>query len=250
MTLEQAQRDFEGAVARYREAYPQAAPQGVAWSPRLALLSEEIAKNARPTFLLLFGITGLVLLIACASVANLSLARALRRRREVAIRTALGASRARLFQQFVIEGLLVSLAGGLVGLASAVAALQLLAAFAARFSVRAYDVRLDPVVLWFCVTVSVLVGVFACAFPAWRSRVALMAGTKDGAAGSSARTSRQLTRRMLVSAQVAFSFAVLIAAGLLVAQPGQAAGSESGIRDAACVRDAVASELVEGERAG
>jgi predicted permease len=220
VTIEQAQRDFEGAVARYREAYPQAAPQGVAWSPRLALLSDEIAKNARPTFLLLFGITGLVLLIACASVANLSLARALRRRREVAIRTALGASRARLFQQFVIEGLLVSLAGGLVGLASAVAALQLLAAFAARFSVRAYDVRLDPVVLWFCVTVSVLVGVFACAFPAWRSRVALMAGTKDGAAGSSAGPSqqwaRQLTRRMLVSAQVAFSFAVLIAAGLLV----------------------------------
>ncbi|HEV8146360.1 MAG TPA: ABC transporter permease [Bryobacteraceae bacterium] len=220
VTVEQAQRDFEGAVARYREAYPESDAASVAWSPHLALLSEEIAKNARPTFLLLFGITGLVLLIACASVANLSLARALRRRREVAIRTALGASRARLFQQFVIEGLLVSLAGGLVGLASAVAALQLLAAFAARFSVRAYDVRLDPVVLWFCVIVSVLTGVFACAIPAWRSRVPLMAGTKDGAAGSNAGSSqqwaRQLTRRMLVSAQVAFSVAVLIAAGLLL----------------------------------
>ncbi len=216
VTIQQAQEEYESIAMSYRADHPEALPPGVLWKPHAALLSDEISKEARPTFLLLFGITGLVLLIACASVANLSLARTLRRRREVAIRAALGASKARLLQQFVVEGLLVSCAGGLLGLGSAVAALRLLAAFAARFSVRAYDVRLDPVVLWFCVAVSILTGVFACAFPAWRTRVPLVAGTKDGTPGSTAGLPRQGARRLLISAQVAFSFAVLIAAGLLL----------------------------------
>jgi predicted permease len=215
VTIDQARADYERLVADYRAAYPGAYPAVLSWRPRLIPLGDELARQAQPVFLLLFGITGLVLLIACASVANLTLARMLRRGREIAVRSALGASPARLLQQFAIEGLLVSGLGGLLGLAAATQSMSLLAAFAARLSPRAYDIRLDSQVLWFCVLVSILTGVFACGVPAWRARGNPSPAAREGA-GHSMSVARQRARRVLVSAQVAFSFAVLIAAGLLL----------------------------------
>ena len=148
-SLPQVQSEYESILDRYKAENPDVYPAGLQWAPKATLLKDEMVRQARPTLWFLFAITGLVLLIACASVANLSLARALRREREVAIRAALGASRGRLLHQFVVEGLLISLVGGLLGLASAHAALDLLARFVQRFSVRADEIQIDLPVLLF-----------------------------------------------------------------------------------------------------
>src|SRR5439155_21189576 len=108
--------------------------------------------------LLLFGTVGLVLLLACANVANLSLARLVRREKEMALRSALGAARSRLTRQLLTESLIISLSGGLLGVALAVAGRGLLIHFAQRFTPRASEIAVDTPVLVFSLIVSLAVG--------------------------------------------------------------------------------------------
>ncbi len=216
VTAAEVETEFGTVFAQYRAQHSDVYPATTVFKANVTPLRDVLSERAKPTLYMLFSITALVLLIACASVANLSLARMLRREREMAIRTAIGGTRARLLQQFIVEGLIVSLTGGAAGLIAAASVLTLLSKFVARLSPRSVEIGLDAPVMLFCAAVSIATGVLFCALPAWRTRIDLVSATRDGSAGSTAGVSRQTARRMLVSAQVAFSFVVLIAAGLLM----------------------------------
>src|SRR5436853_1563793 len=116
VTVEQARADLAAIAGNLQRAYPEAYPENRGYVATLAPLQEELTKQAKPTFLILLGTAGLVLLIACANVANLTLARLMRRERELAIRAALGAARGRLIRQLLTESRFLSLAGGGSGL--------------------------------------------------------------------------------------------------------------------------------------
>jgi len=213
---EQVRSEFDSVYRSYRQDNRDIYNDGVDWNGQATPLPAELSKAAKPVVYFLFAITGLVLLIACASVANLSLARMLRREREFAIRAAIGGTRARLFQQLAVEALIVSMSAGVLGLLGAQASLSLLAKFLQNLSPRAGEVALDMPVLIFCFAVSTVTGVLFCALPAWRSRIDLTSAMKDSSPATTAGAGRRQARRMLVGAQVAFSFVVLIAAGLLI----------------------------------
>src|SRR5262249_43588381 len=132
-------------------------------------LETDLTSRARTMFLVLLGVAGFVLLIACANVANLLLARLLKLEREFAVRAALGAGKMRLVRQLLTESVLVSLAGGLLGLALAPVALALLVKFAERFTTRAAEVGIDAPVLLFTLGVSVGTGILFGLAPALSS---------------------------------------------------------------------------------
>jgi putative ABC transport system permease protein len=215
VTLDGARKELADLGLRQHNEHPEAYPQSQGFGTTVESLRDQLTREARPTLLLLFATAGFVLLIACANVANLTLARLVRRERELALRTALGAGRGRIMRQLLAEGGLLSLAGGLLGLGLAAAALQLLTAFAARFTPRAGEIALDGTVLSFTLAVSVLTAVAFALLPALPSRVNLVGALKDGGAATSGGRSQRL-RSLLVVAQVAVSVVLLIGAGLMV----------------------------------
>src|SRR5215475_11565399 len=115
VSVDASRNEINGLIRELRPLHPDAYPKHEKWGARAVSLRDEFAARGRTTFWLLFAATGLVLVIACANVANLTIARSMHREREIAIRSALGAGRGRLLQQFLVEGILVSLAGGLLG---------------------------------------------------------------------------------------------------------------------------------------
>ena len=149
VTLEQAGTELETVAARVHATYPESYSKTQGFGIGVASLQDELTRQARPTLLLLLGTAFFVLVIACANVANLTLARLVRREREMALRSALGADRSRLLRQLLTEGGLLSLAGGALGLALAASGVQLLAAFAARFTARSGEIAVDGPVLAF-----------------------------------------------------------------------------------------------------
>jgi putative ABC transport system permease protein len=177
---------------------------------------DEMTRNAKPMLLILLGTTGLVLLIACANVANLTLARLLRRDRELAVRTALGAGRGRLVRQLLTESTLLSLAGGAFGLLFAAWTIGLLTTFVQRFTSRTGEVGIDVRVLAFTAAVSMITGLLFGTLPATASRVDLAGAMKQGGKGASG-GGRQRMQSMLIVAQVAVSVVLLVGAGLLLA---------------------------------
>jgi len=180
-------------------------------------VQEELTRNARPMLLILVGTTALVLLIACANVANLTLARLLRRDRELALRTALGAGRGRLIRQLLTESTLLSVAGGVFGLAFASSTIGALTSFVGRFTVRTSQIGIDPWVLLFTLAVSIATGLAFGTFPALASRVDLSGALKQGSKGGGESTGRRRIQSALIVAQVAVSVVLLVAAGLLLA---------------------------------
>ena len=165
VSVAQAQADVDAVSQRLRASYPDAFPREAQPHVQLSLLKEDLVRGARPLFLVLLATVALVLLIACANVANLTLARLLERSRELAIRSALGAGRARLLRQLLTESTIVALAGGVLGLVLAFAARGLLTTFAARLTPRAGEVEIDGAVLLFTLVTSVLTGILAGALP-------------------------------------------------------------------------------------
>src|SRR5207244_1659614 len=161
-------------------------------------LREALTREARPTFLILLGTAGLVLLLACANVANLTLSRVMRREREMALRSSLGASRGRLVRQLLTENTLVSMAGGLLGVVFAAFSLNLLIGFAARFTPRAAEIKLDSLVLLFTLVVSILTGIVFGLLPALASGGNLVAALKEGSGQASTGMLRQRMRSMLI----------------------------------------------------
>jgi predicted permease len=215
-TVGRAQADLAMIGARLRAQYPVGHPASMCLNVTATPLQEELIRRARPTFFILLGTAGLVLLIACANVANLTLARVVRRERELAVRVALGAGRARLLRLLLTESTLLALAGGALGLLLAAGGLGVLTRFAARFTARAGEIGIDGTVLLFTLGVSVLSGMAFGAMPALASRSDLVSALKDGGAAATSGRRRQRVRGALVASQVALAFVLLIAAGLMV----------------------------------
>jgi putative ABC transport system permease protein len=166
--------------------------------------------------LFLLAAAGFVLLIACANVANLNLARMVRRERELGVRTAMGANRVRLFRQLLTESSLLALLGGVFGLFLATGGLQLLSAYVARFTPRAREVHIDLAVLLFTLGVALFVSVLTGTAPAVARRENLITTLKEGSTQSTLGSARGKLRGALIVAQVAVSFLLLIGAGLTV----------------------------------
>ncbi len=214
--LDAARSDLASVAARVARDHPADYPASVHYSLAPVSLREELTRQARPTFLLLFGTVGLVLLLACANVANLSLARLVRREREMALRSALGAGRGRLSRQLLTESLLVSLTGGLLGVAFAASGRGLLVHFARRFTPRAAEIAIDLPVLVFSLGVSLVVGIALGLLPALSSRRSLSSALQDGRDSSGATPARLRVRNVLIAGQVAISFVLLVGAGLML----------------------------------
>jgi len=179
-------------------------------------LQNQLTHQVRPMLLVLLGTAGLVLLIACANVANLALARIMRREQEMAVRAALGANRGRLIRQLLTESTLLSLAGGALGLLLASSSVELLARFIRPFTTRASEVSMSGAVLLFTLGVSVVTGLVFGSIPAFSQRLNLVNSLKEGSTSSTGRSNRHQLRNTLVVAQVALSFMLLIGAGLMV----------------------------------
>jgi len=219
VTPERASTEL-GAVAgafddRFPDVYETNGKRGEVIA-RVEPLKEELVGGARPMLLALSGTVLLVLLIACANVANLALARTVRRSRELAVRTALGAGRGRIVRQLVTESVMLALAGGALGLALASLSLGLLTGFVARFTPRTGQIDIDGGVLLFALVVSVATGVVAGLVPALSSRRSVSQAIHDGSAGSGESPSRRRVRAGLVVGQVAVSFVLLVGAALLL----------------------------------
>ena len=213
VTVERAQADL-GVVARQVEsAHPEGYRQGN-FRVSAAALETELTHKARTPFLILLGVAGFVLLIACANVANMMLARLLKLEKELAIRAALGAGRGRLIHQLLTESVLVSVTGGVLGLALAPLALGVLVRFAERFTTRAAEVRVDGPILIYALLLSAATGLvfgLAPALSPWRHIDSLRQGGR-----TTANRSRRMLRNGLVIAQVAVSFVLLVGAGLMI----------------------------------
>jgi putative ABC transport system permease protein len=215
-TIEQAQSELNGLETHFQHDFPDAYPKELDWTIEAGLLKTQLTRKARPTFLILLGTAGLVLLIVCANVANLTLSRQLRRGREMAVRGALGASRSRLLRQLVTESMILAVFGGACGLLIAAWSMRMLTEFAGRFTARAPEITLDSHVLLFCLGVSVLTGIVFGSIPAIGTSTNLAAPLKDGMAQGASVGRRERVRSALVVTQVALSFALLAGAGLML----------------------------------
>ena len=183
----------------------------------MSLRDALVGGDVRRALLVLLGAVGLVLLIACANLANLLLARAAVRQREIAVRLAIGASRARLVGQFLVEGLLLSLGGGALGLVLAYATADMLNAISPLVLPRAADIKVDPAVLAFTFIVAVTTGVLLGLAPAIHSVGAdLGTGLKEGMRTTPDAGGRYRLRHTLIVVEVALSLVLLVGAGLLL----------------------------------
>jgi putative ABC transport system permease protein len=213
VTVSQAQAEMDTIAARLSKQYPDTNTE---WSLKLESLQSVLVGNVQPALLVLLAVVGFVLLIACANVASLVLARNTSRQREISIRTALGAGRSRLVRQLLTESVLLALAGGAAGILLANAGVGVLKQLDPQSLPRLDEVNVSGVVLAFTFGIAILTGLVFGLGPAFKaSRRDLTQSLKEGGASGDSR-SKHRTPNALVVAEVALSFVVLIASGLLL----------------------------------
>ena len=216
VTVAQANADVSMIAAGLKAAYPKSYPENVGFTSSAAPLQEELTREARPTLLLLLAAAAFVLLIACANVANLTLARMAKRERELAVRSALGAGRSRLLRQLLTESFLMAFAGGLMGLMLAYGSLDLLTDFVGRLTPRAREIHIDSGVLLFTLAAALGTSIVFGTLSALFSRANLTSSLKEGSSGTGSGYRQNRVRSALIVCQIAFSFMLLIGAGLML----------------------------------
>ncbi|MCU1303407.1 MAG: efflux pump, inner rane subunit [Candidatus Sulfotelmatobacter sp.] len=212
--LKQAQAAMNTISSRLEQQYPE---DNKGWGAVVVPLHDDLVSDVRPALLVLLGAVAFVLLIASVNVANLALARTFGRQKEIAIRTALGASSARILRQVITESVLLALAGGALGLTYAHAGVRLIMAFLADKLSHSVEVKLDAKVLAFTAIISVVAGILAGVLPALRlSRGNVSQSLKQGLGRTDADSSGHGTRSILVVLEVALSLMLLVGAGLMI----------------------------------
>jgi predicted permease len=217
LTLAQAQSQLDAYVEQLAHEYPAVYPAASRWAVRLVSVQEDLVGGQRAQLFILFGAVGFVLLIACVNIANLLLARSSGRRREIAIRLAMGASRARLARQLLTESMLLSVISGVVALVTVLFLKNAIVSLAPADIPRLNEVDVSAKVLFFAFLVSIVTGVLFGLAPALQaSNPSQVENLREGGRGSGA--SRRHTRlsRILVVSEVALSIVLLAGAGLLL----------------------------------
>ncbi len=214
VTLQQAQAEMNTISQRLEQAYP-ADDKG--WGASVISLRDDVVGDVRPALLMMLGAVVFVLLIACANVANLIFARAFSRRKEVAIRSALGASRSRIVQPLLTESVIIAVCGGAFGLVLAHFGIDLLLKFFADKLPRMGEIDLSTPVLLFTLGLSVLTGLLSGLLPAWGMiKGDVNESLKQGLGRLDSDSGSGFTRSALVSVEVALSIVLLIGAGLML----------------------------------
>ncbi|MGH9747500.1 MAG: ABC transporter permease [Candidatus Acidiferrales bacterium] len=208
----------QSALDVYAKAKEKEFPQAVGWfSSKVTPLASQAAGDTRTPLLLLLGAVGVVLLIACANVANLLLARSLGRRKEFTLRSALGAAQGRLIRQLLTESVLLALVGGIVGLILGEAAIRFVKIFGPLNVPRLHELQLDPRVFAFTLAITLLTGILFGLAPALgAANENLVETLKEGGQRSGSGPGRQKIRSALLVSEVALALVLVIAAGLLV----------------------------------
>jgi putative ABC transport system permease protein len=212
--LNRAQAEMNTISDRLQQQYPD---DDKGWGAVVVPMQQDLVSDVRPALLVLLGAVAFVLLIACVNVANLALAKTFSRQKEIAIRTALGATSARILRQILTETVLLALSGGALGLAFAHFAVRFIVAFLADKLPHSIEVGLDSKVLLFTAVISVVTGIVAGVLPAWRlTRRDVNEALKQGLGRTDADAGGHRTRSILVVSEVALSLMLLIGAGLMI----------------------------------
>jgi predicted permease len=215
VSLDQARAELRSAYSAMKKDHPEAYPAGGQFNIEAKLLRDEITSGARTVLLVLLAASGLVFIIACCNVANLILARTVRREAELAVRTALGASTATLRRLLLAESLLLCGAGAILGVVSASPMVNVLARYASRFSVRALDLKIDSSMLWLGATLAIVAAVplaFVPRLPTANTSQGI--NLSSGGVRITGGTNRRL--RIFAVIQIAASFVLLSGASMLI----------------------------------
>jgi putative ABC transport system permease protein len=216
ISLEQAQARLDAFASQQRAEYATYYPVGSRWSLEAEPLQESLVGNVRPMLLVLMGAVVLIILLASVNVANLLLARASGRQREMAARQAVGASRARMIRQLLIESMMLSLVSGVVGVLTAIAALHFVRFLPAQIP-RLAEVQVDWTVLAFALLISLLAGLGFGLVPALQSSKAEIAvAIREGARGSGTSGKTNRLRGLLIASELALAVVLMVGAGLLL----------------------------------
>jgi putative ABC transport system permease protein len=227
VTPQQAGAEMKTVAERLAKQYPDTNAEE---SAEVVPLLEQTVGDVREPLLALFGAVGVVILIVCANVANLLLVRASVRDKEIAIRTALGAGRGRLVRQMLAESVILSVAGGALGVLFAYLAIRPIQTLSAGSIPRVQDVSLDPRVLLFALAVSVATGVVFGLVPAWQAVRGGVAGVLKEGGRSSATSGGRWMRNALLVTEVALSLVLLVGAALLLRSFARVVNVDPGFR--------------------
>ena len=229
ISLSQAQAAMPALFQSYKEQHPETADN--TWSPYLVSAAEDVTGDLRPAFLTLLAAVSAVLLIACSNVANLLLVRFTGRKREIALRMALGAERRGIVRLFVFESTLVSVIAGVIGLFLALWTVSIVPKLAGQNIPLESEPKLQWPVLIFTLGLSLITGLLMGLYPAWQSsRADLVEGLKEGGRGASGSRGQHRFRRGLVAAQVGLSVVLLAGAAMLISSFVRLSQQEAGFR--------------------
>src|SRR5579864_414025 len=217
VTLAQAQARLTTMAAELRSAFPGDYPPQTQWTIEIQPLQETLVGNVRPMLLVLLGAVILIVFIVSLNIANLLLARASGRQQEMAVRSALGASRGRMVRQMLTESMLLSLIGGVAGIATAIGTLGFILRLVPSSVPRLNEVRIDWAVLAFALLISILTGLVFGLAPALHSaKGALFSTIREGGRGSGYSTKTGRLRDVLIVSELAFAVILMVGAGLLL----------------------------------